>query len=35
MSFKIQYLQDLMDSINSKYPNSLVMPAVFFESDDK
>ena len=28
-------LQDLMDNINSKYPNSLVMPAVFFESGDK
>ena len=28
-------LQDLMDNINSKYPNSLVMPAVFFENDDK
>lgn len=27
-------LQDLMDSINSKYPNSLVMPAIFFENDD-
>ena len=27
-------LQDLMDSINSKYPNSLVMPAVFFENND-
>ena len=31
---KEDYLQDLMDSINSKYHGTIVMPAVFFESDD-
>ena len=32
---KDDVLQKLMDNINAKYQSSLVMPAIFFENNDK